>query len=410
MGRFLFVASPIIGHVLPTLPVGRELMDRGHDVAWTGHAREIGEPLPEWTPFIPLADALPQDVLDEVNAKIGGRANGLAGFIGVWRDFVGPVARQMAPGLHAVIDSFQPDVVVVDQQAIAGAVVAETRGLPWVTSATTAVELIGWLGERHADLADRYLDPPTIAYLLKLRDWLKTFIHDLVVDLGLDPGRAETFEPRFSDRLVIAFTTNELLGFDPHFPEHFVLVGPSIGERRTDIEFPWEWLDDSRPLVLVTLGTINWRGGARFFRVAAEALSTMDVQAVFIAPDGVEFTPPPNVLVCEKVPQLDLLDHVDAVVTHGGQGTVCETLNVGKPMVVAPIRDDQPMNAEQVVRSGAGLSVRYMRVTADQLRGALVSVLTDKQFRAAAERVQASFAAAGGATLAADRLERLGRV
>jgi len=53
-------------------------------------------------------------------------------------------------------------------------------------------------------------------------------------------------------------------------------------------------------------------------------------------------------------------------------------------MVVAPIRDDQPMNAEQVVRTGAGLSVRYMRVTPGQLREALVSVLTDKHFRGAA--------------------------
>ena len=36
MSRFLFVVPPMAGHVNPTLPVGRELAARGHDVAWAG--------------------------------------------------------------------------------------------------------------------------------------------------------------------------------------------------------------------------------------------------------------------------------------------------------------------------------------------------------------------------------------
>src|SRR5690606_1868984 len=130
-------------------------------------------------------------------------------------------------------------------------------------------------------------------------------------------------------------------------------------------------------------------------------------QAVLIAPEGVDFEPPPNMLVREKVPQLELLDRVDAVVTHGGQGTVSETFCVGKPMVVAPIRDDQPIIASQVERAGAGLTVRYSRVTAEQLRECIDRVLTDKRFREGAERIQAAYAAAGGVQRAADRFELL---
>jgi MGT family glycosyltransferase len=407
MGRFLFVASPIVGHIFPTIPVGRELMDRGHEVAWVGHTNGVAEFLPDWAPFISLADAMPPEVLEAIRAQTGRAAGGVAGFVGVWRDYVVPVARQMLPGVHAAIDAFAPDVVVVDQQALAGAVAAEARGLPWATTATTSVELVGWVGETMADVAEQYLDPATITYLTKVRDWLKALIRDLVVELGLDPARAGNFDPRFSSRLVLAFTTPEMLGFDARFPDHFALLGPSIGERPDEIAFPWDWLDEAKPLVLVSLGTINWRGGRRFFKAAAEALSTMDVQAVFIAPDGIDFEPPPNVLVREKVPQLALLDHVAAVVSHGGQNTVTETLAVGRPLVVAPIRDDQPLVADQVSRAGAGVTVRFSRVTADQLRGALESVLFDKRFRAAAEDVQASFRSAGGPPEAADRLESL---
>jgi MGT family glycosyltransferase len=173
------------------------------------------------------------------------------------------------------------------------------------------------------------------------------------------------------------------------------------------IDFPWDWIDGRRPLLLVSLGTINFQGNGRFFQKVADAVAPMDVQAVIIAPDGVDFEPPPNVLVCELVPQLELLQKVDAVVTHGGQGTVSETLAVGRPMVVAPIRDDQPLIAAQVERIGAGVTVRYSRVTVEQMRGAIDTVLNDKAYRTAAERVQASFTAAGGPKLAADRFERL---
>jgi MGT family glycosyltransferase len=285
--------------------------------------------------------------------------------------------------------------------------VADLRGLPWATSATTPVELIAWQGNQHADQAADWLDPATVAYLTKVRDWLQETLRQLCIDLGMSPERAEVFDVRYSPYLLLAFTTPEMLGFDMSFPDHFALVGPSLGDRPPASEFPWEWLDESKPLVYVTVGTINFKGAGRFFRTAAEALAGEDVQVVVTAPEGVDFDPPANMLVRKRVPQLDLLDRVDAVVCHGGQNTVAETLAVGRPLVIAPIRDDQPIIADQVSRAGAGLTVRYARVTADQLREAVHSVLTEKSYRAAAERLQAAFVAAGGPPVAADRLEAL---
>ena len=59
----------------------------------------------------------------------------------LWRDVLMPLADTMLAGVHAAVDAFRPDVLVVDQQALAGAAVAELRGLPWATSATTSAEL-----------------------------------------------------------------------------------------------------------------------------------------------------------------------------------------------------------------------------------------------------------------------------
>lgn len=114
-----------------------------------------------------------------------------------------------------------------------------------------------------------------------------------------------------------------------------------------------------------------------------------------------------HVLLQEYVPQLPLLAHLDAVVCHGGHNTVCEALAHGLPLVVAPVRDDQPIVAQQVEAAGAGIRVRFGRPRADDIHAALSGVLDGPDHRRAARRIQASFAAAGGAAAAADRLEKL---
>ncbi|MGH8900555.1 MAG: hypothetical protein ACRDYA_02480 [Egibacteraceae bacterium] len=66
---------------------------------------------------------------------------------------------------------------------------------------------------------------------------------------------------------------------------------------------------------------------------------------------------------------------------------------------MAPIRDDQPIVAQQVVDAGAGIRLRFGR--------AVEAVLTVPGYRKAAQRVRDSFAAACGSSTAAGHLEEL---
>lgn len=400
-GRFLFVVPPLLGHVAPTVAVARELAGRGHRVAWAGHADPVAAAVPPGATFLPVAGAMPPDVAATAAGHItdGARIGGVSpvrSFQALWDDFVVPIAHQMLPGIHDAVDAFAPDVLVVDQQAVAGAAVAERRGLRWATSATTSAELV---------------DP--LAPFPKVHAWLRRRMGELLRQAGLDGAHADRVDPRFSPHLVLAFTSAELVGpTDPGgapagFPGHYALVGPAIAERHDSAPFRWDWLDHRRPRVLVSLGSVLWYGGREFYAVAAEAFAGMDAQAVFVAPPEVVPHPPANVLVVPVVPQVALLPHMDAVVCHGGHNTVCESLACGLPLVVAPFYNDQPIVAAQVVRAGAGVRVRFGRVTAAGLRDAVEQVLTDPTHRAAAARLRASFASAGGAPAAADRLARL---
>jgi MGT family glycosyltransferase len=388
VARFLVVVPPLVGHTNPTVSLGTELATRGHEVAWAGHP-EVGAMLAPGARLLTVAGAPPAEIVAAAEARNQAPVGGAAGFKAVWEEIVLPLARHMVPGLEAVVGDYAPHVLVVDQQALAGAAVALRRGVPWATTATTSAELV---------------DP--LAAVPKVRDWLRGQMRAVLVDAGVDAATAGSVDPRFSPELVVGFTTAELVGGGP-FPDHWALVGPALTDRPDDVAFPWAWLDGRRPAVLVSLGTVNWRAGARFFATAAEALADMDVQAVVVAPPDLVPDPPPNVLVRERVPQLALLSRVSAVVAHGGHNTAVEALAAGVPLVVAPVRDDQPIISDQVVRAGAGVRVKFHRVGPPDLRAAVTAVLDEPGYRAAADRVRAGFAAAGGAAAAADRLEAL---
>ena len=393
MARFLFVVPPLQGHVNPTISVGRALARRGHDVAWTGLPGAVDPLLPADAPFVPAGAPGALGHVDGLRDRSKG-LRAAAAFKFLWENVLLPLADAMADGVDDVVAGWKPDVVVADQQTLAGAAAALRRGLPWATSATTSAELIDALAG--LPLAAQWVDEQVTAFAAR------TGLPEV-----LPGGRPVCRALRSSEQLVLVFSTRRLVGEHLDFPDSYVFVGPSTSDRPDPTPFPWDWLDPALPHVLVSLGTVNTNAGERFFAVAAEALADEPVQAVFVAPPDLPLTPAGNLLVLPRVPQLALLPHLDAVVTHCGHNTVCETLAHGLPLVLAPIRDDQPIVADQVVRAGAGVRVRFGRVGPAELRAAVRQVLDEPLFRAGAGDIRRSFEAAGGASAAATQLEAL---
>jgi MGT family glycosyltransferase len=376
MSRYLFVVPPLTGHINPTAAVGAELRNRGHEVAWVGHPATLRPLLADHATIYPaLDDVLEKEIQDARQRWL--ELRGIAVLKFLWEEFLIPLAHAMIPGVEDAVRNFTPDVIIADQQALAGPVVARNANIPWVTSASTSAELVR-----------------PLKTMPKVEDWIRRQLEELT---------ESTMDIRFSDRLVLAFTSRELVG-ENDFPEHYVFTGPALG-RPERAEFPWEWLADGHKRVLVSLGTLNGAAGHRFFGEVLEAVKDLaEVQVVLVAPPDFG-TGLANVLVRERVPQLALMKHIDAVISHGGHNTVCEALAHGLPLIVTPIRDDQPIIAQQVVDAGAGVRLKYARVRADEIRAALDTVLHDPGYATGARRVQQSFRLGGGAVAAADHLE-----
>ncbi|MFI1968585.1 glycosyl transferase [Streptomyces cinnamoneus] len=381
MSRFLFVVPPLTGHINPAAATAAELTARGHRVAWAGWpdlvARLAGAGATTYACALPAGVRRPPEL------------RGVAALRFLWQDFLAPLAEAMAPATERAAADFRPDVLVADQQALAGALVAERLGVRWATSATTSAEFTG-----------------AVAGLPKVEEWIHGLLTGLRQRLG-DP--AATHDPRFSPHLTLAFTVAELAGA-PALPE-VRYVGPAVPPHPAAAEdFPREWLDPGRSAVLVTLGTVNADTGARFLAECAAAVRERAhrLQAVIADPgDTLGGVRDGDVVALRHVPQLALLPRMSAVVCHAGHNTVTESLWHGLPLVVAPIRDDQPVVAGQVTAAGAGVRVRFGRADRTRLGAALDAVLGERHHRDAALRLRAALRSAGGAATAAGHLEDL---
>ncbi len=384
MARLLFVVPPFSGHVNPTVSVARALTARGHETAWAAHADAVRPLLPADARLLPIELSVPMSVVTE-SWEQGRRLRGFARLKFLWDGSMLPLARAMVRGIDAAVDRFQPDVLVVDQQALAGAVVARRRGLAWATLATTSATLI---------------DP--LAGVPRVKEWVAARLSALFEEAGLEAVE----RPDLSPRLVVVFSSEALTGpLSPPLPQAR-FVGPSISDRPDPTPFPFDRLQPG-PRLLVSLGTVNVDQGERFFTTVLEALAHQPLQVVLVAPEEELGPVPANFLVRRRIPQLAVLPHVHAVLCHAGHNTVCEALAHGLPLVVAPIKDDQPMVAQQVVAAGAGLRLRFGRVGPGEIAAAVDRVLREDGFRAAAARIRESFARAGGAARAAELLEEL---
>ncbi|OHV31316.1 MULTISPECIES: glycosyltransferase [Pseudofrankia] len=411
MSTFLLVVPPLTGHITPLVAVADRLHALGHRVDWCGEpslVRRLAGP-----------DAVVHPALGgPVDAGSGLGLRGYAAVRFLWEELLIPLAESTHEAVADAAKRSGADLVVADMQALAGPLAAARLGIPWVTSASTS-----------GSLRDPFAATP------KIRDWLDGLFADLIARLCPDaavslapvPLTPATLER--SPLLVLAFTTEALAGPADATGPPTAWVGPALRRRAAagaaaiaaavtaaavspdvaltpEVPFPWDWLDPRRPLVVVSLGTVNGPVGGRFLRACADALGQLGggVQAVVADPAGAIAAAPDNVLPRPYLPIRTLLPHAAAVVCHGGHNTVCEALAHGLPLVVAPIRDDQPVVAQQVVDAGAGVRLHFGHATADLIGAAVTDVLGDPRYRDDARRVGASFRAAGGAVAAADHL------
>ncbi|RTL66552.1 MAG: glycosyltransferase [Pseudonocardiaceae bacterium] len=356
--RILVVAAPLVGHLLPMLPLARTLAELGHEVVIASGGDAVGRDL-GGLPVVDVAQevsftrcaartmlAHPRLARRELAGEAGTDVVGL---------LFGAVNEGLADAVVAVAGAFEPEIVVHEPLAPAGALAAARLGVPAVLQENSLFD-----------------GPSLVAAVVRSPLFRRALRRHGLLDELPDPTDVLTIAPP------------SVVGVRGGRPMRAV---PDDGAGLPD------WLTEptARPRILVSRSTVPGPGGGDPMAAVVAAAPDVDAEIVLVRPaDRLARKPlPPNVRTVGWVPLSAALPHAAAVVHHGGAGTILTALATGTPQLVVPGPGDRRYNADLVARRGAGLSVPARAITT----ASLTSLVADTALRDAAREVRAEIAA-----------------
>jgi len=143
-------------------------------------------------------------------------------------------------------------------------------------------------------------------------------------------------------------------------------------------------------VVYCSLGTISSnykREVTRFFKKMV-LVSKSNTDCLFILSTGKDFDVndiypiPDNLFVFDFVPQVNLLNYCDLMITHGGMNSITECIYNDVPMLIYPLslKWDQPGNSARAVFHGLGLRGKLRKDSARTISEKLNRIKTDYDF------------------------------
>jgi MGT family glycosyltransferase len=422
MTRVLVTTAPMAAHVRPTVPLVRELVESGHEIAWytgTDFAAVVAGTGARFVPALAAPDG------GAALRRLGG-GRGIRGLNRLVLElFLKPIPAYAAH-LTGVFDEFRPDVVVADHSFRAGLFLAEQRGIPRVAFSSGPLNLsstnvppfgLGWAPSYSAlgRLRNRLLNWAMYRVVFRQRHRL---VQRIRADLGLP--RLDGYSIDWVARICDRYLQSGIPEFEyprEDLPDSVTFVGPTQAVGVDDQPTPAWWPDltearrHGRPVVFVTQGTIA-TDLTNLVLPTIEALAGEDVLLVATTSghDPEQVLPatrrPANLRLERFVPYGTLLPLADLIVTNGGYGGVQTALMHGVPLVVAGTSEDRKETNARAAWCGAAVSLKADRPSPARLRAAVRRVLDDPSYAQRAAALRAGYARyTGGSPAAAAILE-----
>lgn len=410
MSHYAVVAPPLYSHWQAMQALAQALIDRGHRITFI-HQAEAGRLLSDpRIDFYPVGqDSHPPGSL----ARTLRLAASPAGFslFALIKD-MSRATDMLCRELPQALKKLKVDGVIVDQMEAAGALAAESLGLPFV-SVACALPVNRERGMPLPVMSFSYGTDRRTQKLFhtsqRIYDWMMRS-HSRVIArhaerFGLTPrtGLHDCLSP-----LAQISQTVPALDFPRRaLPAHFYQVGP-LRPSTTEQQF-WP-LRSSRPFIFASLGTLQ---GHRFrlFKTIARACHRLEVQLLIAHCGGLNARQEAQLKACgadwvtDFADQPGVLQQAQAVITHGGLNTVADAVSCSTPILAVPVAFDQPGVASRVVWNGLGRRVSRF-VSSKTLAKQLALLLEDDGCQVRMQEAQRQLRLAGGATRAAAIVEQ----
>jgi len=374
------------GHVTPMLGLAAELVARGHDVVFAApgeYEKGVAASGADFYRVRSTWESLGRDAIPQMHGREMVRAMGLL------LDETKSMVEQLA-------DMSRPDLVVHDGTlGWWGRILAHRWAVPSIETWPNFVGNEHWNMSRYVRLNP--LSPRFLLTMLRIGRYVRS---EGISDVGA------FMQGHLANARIVALPQS----FQPRgetFSDHD-FVGPIIADR----SFQGEWNAPAQelPVVLVSLGTA-YNNRPEFFRMVAESARERPWHVVMAVGDQVRTDDlgelPQNVEVHQRVPQLAVLGRAKVFVTHAGMGSALESLAADVPMIAVPQMAEQRANADRIRELGLGETLDPQAITPEALWSAIDRVTHDSHIARRLTRMSAEIKAAGGASAAADVVERI---
>jgi len=313
------------------------------------------------------------------------------------------------------------DLLVTHHLSFAGALVAETTGIPWVSSVLSPISLMSAYDLPNALPSNASSYEQALALLandmqMRYTRWYSRFLsapaRQLRADLGLPPSYDPFFEGQHSPNLVLALFSSLLAAPQPDWPIRSCVTGFPFYDRNYDRELSPEleaFLEAGKPPIVFTLGSLFvWTPGNFYLESAIAAQQLGDRAVLLVGPLANNFPSdrlPEGIIAVDYAPHSQIFPRAAAIVHHGGVGTTGQALRSGKPMLVVPFAHDQPDNAARLVRLGVARTISSDDCNADLLATELKHLLFDPKYATNAAQMRQIMETENGIAEASDAIE-----
>jgi UDP:flavonoid glycosyltransferase YjiC (YdhE family) len=333
------------------------------------------------------------------------------------REFLMPWVRMSYADLdRACADA---DLIVTHPLTFAGRLIAEKRGIPWVSTVLAPLSLMSMI------------DPPYFTALPWGGLWLRKFgvgpyrtlfnmikrvagkwekpLHELRAEIGLPPTQQlALFEGQYSPRLNLALFPELFAEPQADWPANTIACGFASYDGAAlapDLKAELDaFLTQGEPPIVFTLGSSVAMDAGDFFATATAAATRLNHRAILVTGQDSQLSVPATVKVFRYLPYSAVFPHAALNVHQGGIGTLAQALAAGKPQLVIPAAFDQPDNARRAVRLGVARTLPLQRASVDAMVANLATLLSDRNYQARADEAGKTIRYQNGARRAAELL------
>lgn len=191
-----------------------------------------------------------------------------------------------------------------------------------------------------------------------------------------------------------------------NLPSNYHYIGPLTWKSNLPKLSWWPLHKNGKALVYITMGTT---GVKDFFQSIYELIKKSDLKAVITTGGQIQnlLSIPEKLFIEDYVDGALMMEACDVVVCHGGNGTIYQALEHGKPIIGIPTIPDQRFNMRRVEALGVGQTLRLEEFAKrpEQLIDLINEVIKNSAYYENASKIQLLLKSYNSIKIGADIIE-----